>query len=1158
MAFAHLHVHTHYSFLDGAIRIPDLAAATKAAGMTAVAMTDRGNMYGAVEMQKQCEKSGVKPIFGCEVAVVEKDRCDPKDKRTTSLVLLAESLEGYKNLLAVVSHGWLEGYAGDVPRVDRALIEAHRAGLIALSGGLAGDVSQAVLRRDLGRARELAAGWRDLLGEGNFFLQIEDLGFQECRPINEALAELAGDLGIGVVATSGVRYLKPDDARAHAALVCIGLGKSFHGIQGRIPEGLWLRPEADMREAFRWVPEAVDNAGAIAERCNVKIPLGKTFLPSYKVPEGITRADYLRERAREGLARRFANYDAHGVTVDRPGYEARLEEELGIIITMDFPGYFLIVWDFIAKAKELGCPVGPGRGSGAGSLVAWALSITDIDPIRYGLLFERFLNPERVSMPDFDIDFCMNKRGVVIDYVTEKYGQHNVGQIITYGALKAKAALRDVGRVLELSFGEVDRIAKLIPEELGITLADALKKEPRIEALFAEDARYRELYDMARKLENLYRHAGMHAAGVVISEEPLWHYVPICRGANGEIVTQFAKDEVEYAGLVKFDFLGLKTLTVLDHAVRLVNESRAQRGEAPVDLSAIPMDDKAVFELLSSGETTGVFQLESSGFKELMKKLRPDCFEDIIAAVALYRPGPLQSGMVDKFVKCKHGEEAVAYPHPALEECLRETYGVIVYQEQVMNIARVIAGYSLGGADLLRRAMGKKKAEEMAKQRAIFVAGAEKTGHCGAEKAGEIFELMEYFAGYGFNKSHSAAYALITYQTAWLKTHYAVEFMAALLTADGDNTDKVVRYIGDARAMGIVVRPPDVNLSQKAFSVDAGGIRFGLGAIKNVGEGAVDTILAGREQSRYPSLFEFCERVDLKRLNRRVLEALVKSGACDGFGEERHVLYHNIDRALERGQTMARDRESGQTTLFSLFGGLDTPKKAAAPGVETYAKDVEVWTDKQRLGYEKEAIGFFISGHPLDRYQAELKRYATATTSELESVRGEIALGGIVAAIRERPLKSGNGRMGFVTIEDLRGQVEVIFFGKAFAESEQALKSDEPLLVTGSVQLEGDEDNRVLKVRASKAVRLSDVRRDRTQRVALRINAEVVPAGALGRLRDVCRAHPGQCSLTALVEVPGNGTAVISAPETVRVDPGDEFIAAAERLLGRGCVVLAS
>ncbi|HIA03038.1 MAG TPA: DNA polymerase III subunit alpha [Myxococcales bacterium] len=1155
MSFAHLHVHTQYSFLDGANKISALAEATKNAGMNAVAMTDRGNMYGAVEFQKACLKNDVKPIFGCELFVVQKDRTDPSDSRHTSLVLLAETLEGYRNLIACVSHTWLEGWHNDMPRADRALLEEYRSGTIALSGGMGGDVAQALLRRDVAKAKELIEGWRDLFGVDNYFIQLEDYGLREHAQINEQLVELANECGVRTVATNACHYLKAEDARSHAALMCIGLAKDFSALKENIPDGLWLKPEPFMREQFDWALDSVDTAAEVAARCNVEIPLGATYLPQYEVPEDVGLDGFLRQKSLEGLEQRFVEFEVQGLNVEKQAYFDRLDTEIETIVAMGFPGYFLIVWDFIAKAREMGVPVGPGRGSGAGSLVAYTLGITDIDPLRYGLLFERFLNVERVSMPDFDIDFCMAQRDKVIRYVTEKYGKHNVGQIITYGTLKAKAALRDIGRVLNLSFGEVDRIAKLIPDELGINLTDSLKKEPRIRELFSEDPRYKELYDTALKVEGLTRHAGIHAAGIVISEEPLWHYVPICRGAGGEIVTQYAKDEVEQAGLVKFDFLGLKTLTVIDHSVRLINETLQKNGEELFDLRSVPMDDSKVFELLSSGETTGVFQLESSGFKELMKKLRPNCFEDIVAAVALYRPGPLGSGMVDDFVKRKHGETKVEYPHPILEEVLKETYGVIVYQEQVMQIARTVGGYSLGGADILRRAMGKKKAEVMAEQKTIFLDGAKQLGIVEPGTAEKIFDLMAYFAGYGFNKSHSAAYGLISYQTAYLKAHHPVEFMAALLTADGDNTDKVVRYIGDAKTMGIVVRPPDVNLSQKGFSVDNGGIRFGMGAIKNVGEGAVDSIIAEREVP-YNTLFEFVERVDLKRVNRRVVEALTKSGAFDCFGKDRGIIFHNIERALERGQSMARDRESGQTSLFGL---LDVAKggDGDSNGKSSYDMDVDEWTDRARLSFEKDAIGFYVSGHPLDRFKSEIKRYAS-DTSKLATLdnRQEITLAAVVVAMRERPLKSGNGRMAFLTIEDTRGQAEILVFSKVFALAEELIKSGEPLLIKGSVQIEGDDDVRNFKLRATEISLLSAVRRERTSTVAFTIGTDTVVPEAVARIRQICNEHPGVCKVMVFVTLPGSGTAMVTCSEELRVDASEELINAVQRILGRDSITL--
>jgi len=828
---------------------------------------------------------------------------------------------------------------------------------------------------------------------------------------------------------------------------------------------------------------------------------------------------------------------------------------------MDFPGYFLIVWDFIDWARREGIPVGPGRGSGAGSLVAYSLRITDIDPMAYGLLFERFLNPERVSMPDFDIDFCMNRRGEVIEYVTKKYGEDNVGQIVTYGALKARGCIRDVGRTLNFTYSETDRIAKLVPDQLGITLADALDMEAKLRALVEEDASVAELFKISMQLEGLYRQIGMHAAGIVISEDPLWEYVPICRGAGDELVTQYAKDEVEEAGLVKFDFLGLKTLTIIDEAVRLINDGRRARGEDDFDLAGIPMDDPDVFKLLSEARTTGVFQLESSGFKELLAKLKPDCFEDIIAAVALYRPGPLGSGMVDDFVRRKHGEIAVEYPHPKTKEILRETYGVIVYQEQVMQIAQVLAGYSLGAADIMRRAMGKKKKKEMAKQRTIFIEGAEEKG-VPAQQAAEIFDLIEYFAGYGFNKSHSAAYALISYQTAYLKTHFPVEFTAATLTCDRENTAKVVRTIHDARSSGIEVLPPDVNVSKLDFSVSDGKIRFGLAAVKGVGEAAIESVIEARSEpdgGPFNGLFDFCERVDLRRVNRRVVEALVRCGAFDSTWSEPLENIHEIGAAraqmmeaaplaIDRGQRTQAERAAGQTSLFDMLAANGPDIAPDAP--ENYP-DPEPWTDSTLLYLEKDTLGFFVTGHPLDRYEEELKLYTTCDTSSITRLRNrqDVALAGVVASIRERVTRKGN-RIAFLMLEDMLGQIEVMCFTRCFAEYEEIIKSDEPLLIRGSVAIEGDDAAQTHKVRADEVLLLQQVRVDTIGHILVNVPAESASQSTLEELSGVLCEHPGDCQTYLRLHYPPVGHATLALPDTFKVAPTDDFVNAVRGLLG--------
>ncbi len=1184
--FVHLHVHTQYSLLDGAIKIPDLMSRVNELGMGAVAMTDHGNLYGAVDFQKAASRAGLKSIIGCEMYMTSAPYEESTEPKSYHLTTLAMNAEGYRNLLILNSMAWLHGVhpRTGVPRIDFELLAKHSGGLICLSGDLGGEVNQAILAGHRDRAVEIAARYRDLLGADRYYLELIDNALPEQEKCNQALIEIGRELGVGLVATNDCHYVSREDARAHAVLMCIQLGKTVdidrvmeHGV-----DQLYVRSPEEMWEAFSHVPEACENTVKIAEMCDLEIPLGEVYLPRYDVPEAFVEEreiddpdqgihEYFAHVAREGLEERFAEFDELGLTYDRELYEERLAEEIGIIQHMDFPGYFLIVWDFIQWSHEQGIPVGPGRGSGAGSLVAYSMRITDIDPIPYGLLFERFLNPERVSMPDFDIDFCMNRRGEVIDYVTQKYGEHNVGQIITYGQLKARACIKDVGRALNFSYGETDRIAKLVPEVVGISLDEALNQEKRLRELIEGDDRVSHLFEIALALENLNRQAGMHAAGLVISETPLWDFVPICRGANGELVTQYAKNEVEEAGLVKFDFLGLKTLTVIDDAIRLINQERSARGEEPFDLKAIPLDDSQVFKLISSGNTTGVFQLESSGFQELLRKLKPSSFEDIVAAVALYRPGPLGSGMVDDFIDRKHGRKKVEYPHPWLAEVLEPTYGVMVYQEQVMKTAQIMAGYTLGGADLLRRAMGKKKAEVMAQQKEIFVDGAVNEG-VEQRKAEEVFDLMAYFAGYGFNKSHSAAYGLITYQTAYLKAHFPVEFMAALMTSDRDNTDKIVRFIHEAKGMGIEVLPPDVNESLLDFSVVDQKIRFGLAAIKGVGAAVIEVILEERRAGGpFGSLFDFCSRVDLKKLNKRSIEALVKAGAFDSIGpevEERYIgaicasrasLFEAVENAVERGLRAQHDAAVGQSSLF----GMMTEEARDDVLEETYP-EVRPWSDRKLLNFEKELLGFYVTGHPLDRFEKELPLYGATPTERLTTDstlrhRTDVAAAGVVSAMREISLKSGNGRMAFVTLEDKTGEIEVIFFSSTFEEYEEVVKSGVPILVKGSLQEEGDPENRTRRVRADEVYTLVSQREEKVRQIEVEIGVDRVKNGELDALKRVLGEHRGTCATTLvfeLVTADGTGKAAMRLPEDYGTRPTEELMMSLERLFGRDSVRL--
>lgn len=1158
MSFVHLHVHTHYSLLDSTIRISALIERAKSLGMGAVALTDHDNMFGVVEFYKAAKKAGVKPILGCEVQVQAVDPEQGGDRRTYSLVLLAMNEAGYLRLIQMVSRAWVGRmeHRGR-PIVTADLLSELSGDLIALSGGLGGEISQALLRNDTARAERVALRLKEIFGD-RFHVEIQPPALQEIAAVSKELLALADRLAIPAVAASDCHYLERKDAPAHRALMCIQLGKSLPAAQGHVVDGFHMCTIEEMRGFFPDRPDLLENSLRIADMCDVELRLGEVHLPRYPIPEGHDgETDYLAFLAKSGLRDRIEALEAQGVEVDRARYETRLEYELGVIVQMGFAGYFLIVWDFIDWSRNNDVPVGPGRGSGAGSLVAYTLWITDIDPMKYDLLFERFLNPERVSMPDFDIDFCMLKRDRVIRYVMEKYGENNVGQIVTFGSLKARAVIRDVARVMEFSYGDADRVAKLVPDVLNISLEEALDQEPRLREAMEADEQVHQLIETARELENLYRHSGVHAAGIVIADDELWHHVPILTGEDGELVSQFAKNEVEEAGLVKFDFLGLKTLTVIDVAMSLV---RSQQGadETPFEITNIPMDDPKVFALLSSGNTTGVFQLESGGFKDLMKRLRPDKFEDIIAAVALYRPGPLQSGMVDAFIRRKHGQERVDYIHPSLEDCLSETYGTIIYQEQVMRLASTLAGFSLGQADILRRAMGKKKLDVMEEQRAAFVSGAVANG-IAQSQAVSVFDLVAEFASYGFNKSHSAAYGLISYQTAYLKAHHPVEFMAALLSCDRDNTDKVVRYIHEVRSMGLQILPPDVRFSDLDFSTDQGAIRFGLGAIKNVGAGAIESIIESRESGGpFESLYDFCERVDLRRVNRRVLEGLVKCGAFDGFPEERDVLFANIERAMDRGQSVQRDREAGQFNLFgTLEAATEAPESGSSGGGDMVVPEHE-WAERELLAYERESLGFYITGHPLDRYADELRRYSTCTTANLvvDTGRTEVALGVVVAGMRERPLRDGSGRMAILQLEDQHGQMEAVCFSKEFAAYETLLKSDEPLLLKGTARMEGDGESKSLRLRVTEVSSILQTRRQNTRFVRIRVGGADVSEALVGELKDLFRQFPGGCSLGLDVLLDQSTEAQLACGEQWQIDPSDEMISCVERLLGENTVLL--
>ncbi|MCM2333081.1 MAG: DNA polymerase III subunit alpha [Anaeromyxobacteraceae bacterium] len=1201
--FVHLHLHTLYSLLDGAIRIKDLLKTVTAKGMKSVAVTDHGNLFGAVDFYKKAKDAGVKPILGMEAYVAgEKGRQDRTERIGRHLILLAKDAEGWANLRVLSSKAFTEGFYYD-PRIDKGLLRQHAKGLVGLTACLGGEIPRLCRQGDMDGARRAAREYRDIFDPGSFFLEVQSNGMRDQLEVNQKLAELSESEGIPLVATADAHYVDRKDARAHEVLMCIASNKTLND-EKRIKhdtDGLFITGPDDMVAALPQFREAVDNTLRIAEMCNVELKLGKSFLPRFQLPEGVSEAEHIDLLAKQGLDRRFQEIHQR-YPHDRDAYRARLELELGVIKNMGFPGYFLIVQDFINWAKQHGVPVGPGRGSGAGSIVAWALRITDLDPIRWNLLFERFLNPERVSMPDFDIDFCQDRRDEVIGYVREKYGKDNVGQIITFGSLKARSVIRDVVRVMGLPFAEGDRIAKLVPDPVqgktptlkelvfgvpGKDGAPAQPPEPRLAEMWekpqplhqwtssagvTEKVTTKDLLDIAMSLEGLNRQAGLHAAGVVIADKPLWEYVPAYQDDKSDmLVSQFAKDEVEAAGLVKFDFLGLKTLTVIDDALRLVKANHPElKGFEAAD---IPIDDPAVYELISRGDTAGVFQMESSGFTEMVMKMKPSRFEDVIAAGALYRPGPLDQKledgrtMVDVYIDRKHGRDRVTYAHPKLEPILESTYGVIVYQEQVMQISQALGGYSLGRADLLRRAMGKKKAEVMQKERAGFMEGAAASG-VDEKIAGGVFDLMEKFAAYGFNKSHSAAYGLLTVQTAWLKAHYPVEFMAALISSEASNTDKVVAHIGEARAGGIEVLPPDVNESNAEFRALPGQegerlkghIRFGLGAVKGVGEAAVEAILAARaEGGPFTSLFDFASRVDTRKINKKVVEALVKCGAFDFEGTPRWQLHAGIEQAFAAGASAQADRQSGQASLFGAMPAAQQAPRYPKVGDPLGEGRVEEWPERVRLAFEKEALGFYITGHPLAGHEKEVRRYASSTCASVAHKRekDKVTVVGVVASLRERMNKEKGTRFGFITLEDLTGTVEVACWAgrpgqgnkpaqRGWADWEPFLKSDEPLLVHGEVKVNSrDEENPHAELTAIDIEPLSRVRTQKTSEVMLRIDADRLDAEKAGLVKALLAKHPGGCALTVRAVIPGETETVISPPS--KVAPSDELIETARR-----------
>jgi DNA polymerase III subunit alpha len=1170
--FTHLHLHTDYSLLDGACDVDKLAGHLSKIGQTAAAMTDHGNIFGAVHFFDAMQKKGIKPILGCELYICKNDdhRAAPEGDKYNHLLVLAENQEGYRNLVRLTSEAALHGFYRK-PRVSKDFLAKHSEGLIGFSGCLAGEVNQFLMDDKYDEAKRTAGFYQDLFGKGNYFLEIQDHGLAPDKPVCDALFKMERELDIPLIATNDSHYVAADDSRAHEILLCVQTAGSMNDPK-RFKfdtQEFYIKSADEMLRTFSQNPEVCTRTMQFIERCNVKMAKVDNPFPDFVVPEGETLDSYFEQVCRKGLEMRLETAVAH--LRDRgllkktiPEYHARLDRELNIIKQMKFPGYFMIVWDFIKYAREQKIPVGPGRGSAAGSLVAYVMQITDIDPLQNELLFERFLNPERVSMPDIDIDFCMNRRGEVIEYVNRKYGRDQVAQIITFNTMAAKAAIKDVGRALDMPYGEVDRIAKMIPPTIGITIDQALKDSPTLSGAYDSDPKIKELIDAALRLEGLVRGAGVHAAGVVIAPKPLTELVPVTRAKNDDIVTAYDMKAVEKMGLLKMDFLGLTTLTVIDDALKLIKSTTGK----DVDMSTVPLDDATTYEqIYHRALTSGVFQFESGGMRDVLRRYKPNTVEDLTALNALYRPGPIQGGMIDDFIERKWGRRAVSYELPELEMILKETLGVIVYQEQVMQISNVLAGYSLGDSDLLRRAMGKKDPAEMAKQRDRFMSGAAANKHP-KDTAGKIFDLMAQFAGYGFNKSHSAAYALLAYHTAWLKTHYPVEFMAALLTSETSKPENVVKYISECREMNISVVPPNVQVSDANFTPINGAIGFGLAAIKNVGHNAIESIITARTalqvagKKGFSSLWEFCEKVDLRLLNKRVLESLIKAGAMDAFGG-RAALCAALDKAMERAQKSQRDEAAGQHGLFGIFDADLHP--SSSNNVEDALPSVAEWDEHTRLQNEKEVLGFFVSGHPMDKYREKLRNMKvvdTATACEMkpepqvfrrgrsEEPQNQISIAGVITGLKVAKSKRSGEMYAQASLEDTVGKIELIAFPQSYEKLAEKLKIDVPVVVRGV--LRGEEDS-APKLAISSIQALEDVKIKLPDSLRIKVPLHNPDAALLEKLHAILVGAPGKGKLLLDLEEPGEFCAVLE-PHNCLVAADRLFIDQVEELVGRGGV----
>jgi DNA polymerase-3 subunit alpha len=1142
--FVHLHVHTQYSLLDGAIRIDALLKRAIDFGMDSVAITDHGTMFGVLEFFEKAGKAGVKPIIGCEFYVAPRTLTDKTvldNKGLSHLVILAENSEGYRNLCKLATIAQLKGFYHK-PRIDKNVLREHSKGLVGLSACLHGEIPRLIGENRLDGADEAAQTYLNIFGEGNFFLEVQNNGLPVQEKVNNVLLEMSERLSIPLIATNDCHYLDKEDARAHEILLCVQTGKTIydpdHFRFGT--DQLYFKSREDMHNYFKSYPGAIENTVSIAKRCNVDFDFKTYHFPKFETPSGQTAEEFFEQKAWEGYNQKIKCVKEKNPEIDESQYKERIKSEISTINSMGFPGYFLIVADFILYAKKHNVPVGPGRGSVAGSLVAYSLGITDLDPIQHGLIFERFLNPGRKSMPDIDVDFCINGREEIFRYVVKKYGGADyVAQIITFGKLKTRAVIRDVGRALDIPLNEVDAIAKMVPDVLNISLDNALKQEPRLRSIAEEKPEINDLLKVCRVLEGLPRHASTHAAGVVVSDKPLVEYLPLYKGKKGEVLTQFDMKCVEKIGLVKFDFLGLRNLTVIANTLSLI----AKQGDTPPDLTNINLDDPDTYRLLVSGDTIGVFQLESSGMKDLLVRLKPECFDDVIALVALYRPGPMESGMIDDYVKRKHGEKDVVYLLPELEPILKETYGVIVYQEQVMRIAASVADYSMSDADDLRKAMGKKKPAIMARQRLRFIRGATERG-IQSQKAKKLFDLIEKFGGYGFNKSHSAAYALIAYQTAFLKAHFPVEFMASLLTGEINSIDGVVKYIAECRHHGIKVLPPDINESDKEFTVIGSKIRFGLVAVKNVGEGAIEVIIDARKEGRFSSLFDFCERVDLKKANKRVVESLIKCGAFDSTGANRSQMMVSLENAIDYGQRVQKEKADPQMGLFDIGAAKQNINLPQMSGIDE-------WDEKQLLTFEKEALGFYITGHPLTRFEDLLDKFTNANTISLkEKNDGEIVrIGGIIINIKTIKTKKGD-LMAFVTLEDQHGTVEIIIFSLVYAAIQEILIEDNTVIIQGRVK--GDENS--VKILADTVVPIEKAEETWTASIHFNLNKNKTGKDLLLRLNDLLKRYPGSCNAYIHLFSPEETDTVIALPDTMKLKAGSSLTRAVNELLGYNTV----